>query len=45
MYDEICYEKPFLKEAIARIDFVAPLEELSKGLPPKQALSTHFPTS
>jgi hypothetical protein len=23
MYEETCYEKPFLKEVIARIDFAA----------------------
>ncbi len=47
MYDEICYESSFLKEAIARIDFIAPIEELSKSLPPKlaDALSKHFPIS
>src|SRR5436309_13567663 len=47
MYDEICYEKPLLKEAIARVDFIAPLEDLNKVLPPKlaRALSTHFPIS
>ncbi|HUI20810.1 MAG TPA: TIGR04255 family protein [Methylocella sp.] len=47
MYDEICYEKPFLKEAIARIDFIAPLEGLDKALPPKLArvVSTHFQVS
>ena len=47
MYEEICYKKPFLKEVIARIDFVAPLEALEKALPPKLAkvLSEHFPIS
>jgi uncharacterized protein (TIGR04255 family) len=47
MCDEVCYEKPFLKEAIARIDFFAPLEELNKGLSAKltKGLSNHFPIS
>ena len=45
MYEQICYQKPFLKEAIARIDFVAPVEGLEKTLPPKlaKALSQYFP--
>lgn len=47
MYEQICYGKPFLKEVIARIDFVAPLDGLDKVLPPKLAkiLSVHFPIS
>jgi len=35
MLDPICYNKPFLAEVIARIDFAAPLERLEKGLPVK----------
>lgn len=47
MYEEICYEEPFLREVIAKIDFVAPLEGLEKALSPKlaRALSEHFPIS
>jgi uncharacterized protein (TIGR04255 family) len=47
MYDELCYEKPFLKEVIARIDFFAPLEEVNKGLSSKltKVLSARFPIS
>lgn len=47
MYEQTCYEKPFLKEVIARIDFVAPLEGLEKVLSPKLAkeLSERFPIS
>lgn len=47
MYEETCYEKPFLKEVISRIDFVTPLEGLRQALPPKLAkeLSRYFPIS
>jgi len=47
MYDELCYQKPFLNEAIARIDFVAPLEGFEQSFPIKLAnvISTHFPIS
>jgi hypothetical protein len=47
MYDVICYEKPFLKEVIARIDFVAHLPAIDKALSPKLAtlLSKQFPVS
>ena len=47
MYDDICYDNSYRKEVVARIDFVAPLEELNKGLKPKLAkvLTTHFPIS
>jgi uncharacterized protein (TIGR04255 family) len=45
MYEDVFYEKPFLKEVIARIDFVAPLEGAEKSLPQKLAkqLSDRFP--
>ena len=45
MYEEVCYEKPFLKQVIARIDFVAPIAGLEKTLPQKlgNVLSDHFP--
>lgn len=47
MYEEVCYEKPFLKEVIARIDFVSPLEGVDKSLPSKLAnvASESFPIS
>lgn len=47
MYEYICYEKHFLKEVIARIDFVVPIEALEKTLPPKleKVLSEDFPIS
>lgn len=35
MYEEVCYGKPFLREVIVRIDYVAPLEALEKALPAK----------
>src|SRR5271166_6774424 len=45
MYETVCYEKHFLKQVVARIDFVAPLLELEKSLPQKlgKALSNCFP--
>lgn len=45
MYEEVCYEKSFLKEVISRIDFISPLPGLEKSLPPKltKVLSDHFP--
>ena len=45
MYEAACYEKTFLKEVIARIDFVAPISGLEQRLPPKLAkvLSKDFP--
>lgn len=47
MHDDICYKKPFLKEVVARIDFVAPIDTLTNSLPPKlaTAASTKFPIS
>jgi uncharacterized protein (TIGR04255 family) len=45
MYETVYYEKTFLKQVVARIDFVAPLIELEKSLPAKlgKALSDSFP--
>lgn len=45
MLEPICYNKPFLAEVIARIDFAAPLERLEKGVPVKLlgAIVTSFP--
>jgi len=45
MHEDIRYEKHFLKEVIVRIDFVAPLDELTKSLPQKVAkvASQQFP--
>lgn len=47
MYTTVCYEKPFLREVIARVDFVAPIVELEKALSPKlaRALTDRFPIS
>lgn len=33
MYEDICYKKSFLKEVIIRIDFSAPISELTSNLP------------
>jgi uncharacterized protein (TIGR04255 family) len=45
MYDEVFYEKPFLNQVVARIDFVASIPGLEKTLPAKlgKLLSDHFP--
>jgi uncharacterized protein (TIGR04255 family) len=45
MYENACYEKPFLKSVIARIDFVAAIADLSNAVPPGLAnkLTTQFP--
>jgi uncharacterized protein (TIGR04255 family) len=47
MYDEICYDKPFLKEVVSRIDFVAPIETIQNSLNSKflKAISKLFPIS
>jgi uncharacterized protein (TIGR04255 family) len=47
VYDDICYEKPFLTQVIVRIDFVAPLEAINAAPPPKIAkiASQRFPIS
>lgn len=45
MLEPGCYNKPFLAEVIARIDFAAPLERLENGVPVKLlgAIVTSFP--
>jgi uncharacterized protein (TIGR04255 family) len=47
MLDTACYKKPFLKQVVARINFVAPIVALEKTLPAKLAkvASAHFPIS
>lgn len=35
MYEQSCYQKPFLKEVIVKIDFASPLEKLDKSVPSK----------
>lgn len=46
-HDEICYDRPFVKEVIVRVDFTAPLEALGRKLPPsvKNAALKAFPIS
>jgi uncharacterized protein (TIGR04255 family) len=47
MHENVCYESPFLKEVIVRIDFASPVEALSGNIPSKignEALS-RFPIS
>jgi uncharacterized protein (TIGR04255 family) len=45
MYEEVRYEKPFLTQVVARLDFAGPLSRIEKGLPDKLivALSHLFP--
>jgi uncharacterized protein (TIGR04255 family) len=45
MYEDVCYQKTFLKEVIARIDFFTPAESFEKSLSPKlvETLTSHFP--
>ncbi|MDA8260837.1 MAG: TIGR04255 family protein [Betaproteobacteria bacterium] len=38
MYEQVCYQKSFLKQVIARIDLAAPIDKLDKG-PPTPLLS------
>jgi len=35
MYEQVCYQKSFLKQVIARIDFASPIDKLDKTVPPK----------
>lgn len=35
MHEKVCYQKSFLKEVIARIDFASPIEKLEKSVPAK----------
>lgn len=45
MYDDVCYQKSFLKQVIARIDFASPISELEKTVPTKlvNAIVKNFP--
>lgn len=47
MYDDVCYNKSFLKQVIARVDFVAPIDAFEKPLPAKIAneVGKRFPIS
>jgi len=47
MYKTVCYEKPFLKEVIVRVDFSSQIEALGKALPLKigNAALKQFPIS
>jgi uncharacterized protein (TIGR04255 family) len=47
MYKDVCYEKSFLKEVIARVDFSPPIEALTKNTPPpvRNAALARFPIS
>jgi uncharacterized protein (TIGR04255 family) len=47
LYENVCYSKPVLKEAIVRIDFSGPVEALDKGVPSRvaKAILKHFPIS
>lgn len=35
MYEQVCYQKSFLKQVIVKIDFASPVEKLDKGVPLK----------
>lgn len=35
MFDQVCYQKSFLKQVIAKIDFASPIAQLEKGVPNK----------
>lgn len=35
MYEQVCYEKSFLKQVIVKVDFASPLIQLEKGVPSK----------
>ncbi len=39
MYEEVCYNKSFLRLVIARVDFATPIEKLDKGVPQKLVAS------
>lgn len=45
MYEQVCYQKPFLKEVIVRVDFATPVEKLEKSVPPKlfRTIAQNFP--
>ena len=33
MYEQVCYQKSYLKQVIAKIDFASPLSEIQNGVP------------
>jgi uncharacterized protein (TIGR04255 family) len=35
MYEQVCYQKSFLKQVIVRVDFATPLDSLEKNVPSK----------
>jgi uncharacterized protein (TIGR04255 family) len=45
MYEDIIYKKPYLKEVVARIDFVTPISGLEKNVSTKivQEITKNFP--
>lgn len=45
MHEQVCYQKTFLKEVIARIDFASPVDKLEKGVPSRlvAAIVKSFP--
>ena len=45
MYEQVCYQKSFLKQVIAKVDFASPIEQLEKGVPNKllNAIVNSFP--
>jgi uncharacterized protein (TIGR04255 family) len=45
MYENVCYEKPFLKSVIVRVDFLGTIEILEKTIAPRlvNAISVRFP--
>lgn len=45
MYADVCYQKSFLKQVIARIDFATPISQLEKAVPTKllNAIVKNFP--
>jgi uncharacterized protein (TIGR04255 family) len=47
MYQDVCYERSFLKDVIVRVDFSSPLDTLTKKIPPSvgSAVLARFPIS
>lgn len=45
MYEEVCYQKSFLKQVIVKIDFTSPISQLEKNVPVKllNAIIKNFP--
>ena len=35
MYEQICYQKSYLKQVIAKVDFASPLSQIQNGVPTK----------